>query len=329
MGFLERFFFGNKSDITSVHQWVAEIAIVKVDRAIDRWNPHSVPVVPNPGNHSLHNSPRMKHSGWKLVVCYFRIRKTENIRIANRFSSHSRSQRVANDSTNPGIRSAIRLQSRWMVMGLHLKCHVKVIVKRDDPGVVFKDTYTPIVLAQFFTNFHRGGKHRFLEHIFKMPFGLPVLIGNAAGEGFMTTMLAPGLCNRLQFDICWLSLQLLKPLLNRLHFNQSQVKLAFLTQDFQLVIREGPNFNSLQFEFIGIPQSQCVELQRAVNNLFDGIIGQYLFCQSVYTVLINTRHPVLAKCTNLIDCDTQIFNALLSTHGHRIHHAGFVDHIDQ
>ena len=221
VSFFKRFLFRNKTNVSGINQRIAKIAVIKVNCAVNRWNPHTVSIIANSRYNAFHNATRMQNSGGKLVMSDFRISKTKYIRIANRLGSHTGTKRVANHPTDTGIGSTIWFQCRWMVMGLNFKRHIKVIIEGYDSGIVFKHTYTPVIFTKLFTNLDCRSKDRFFEHVFKMTFRFVIFVGDTTCQSLMTTMFTPGLCDRFQLNIRRFAFKSLEMLLNRLHFHQS------------------------------------------------------------------------------------------------------------
>ncbi len=115
--------------------------------------------------------------------------------------AHARAHRIADHPADAGICPAVRLQCRGMVMGLDLENHVVLLVEADHAGVVRKHAHAPIVHAQLFPDFLRGGENCFLEHVLEMPLDLVVVIMNLSGKSFVAAMFAPGLGDGFQFYV--------------------------------------------------------------------------------------------------------------------------------
>ena len=79
----------------------------------------------------------------------------------------------------------------------------------------------------------------------------------------MAAVLAPGLGDRLQFDVGRVAAQRAKVLLNRLHFDQRQIELALATQQLQPFVVQSQQRLDQRLELIGRAQLQAFDLQGA------------------------------------------------------------------
>ena len=53
----------DQADSAAEYKWIAEIALVKEDSAVDGRNADAVAIVADAGHHALHHLDRMQHSG--------------------------------------------------------------------------------------------------------------------------------------------------------------------------------------------------------------------------------------------------------------------------
>ena len=83
-----------------------------------------------------------------------------------------------------------------MVVRFYLENNIVLFVESHDSRVVFKNTYTPILIAKLASNRLGRCKDCFFEHVLELATSVFILVGNAAGKRFVATMLAPRLRDR-------------------------------------------------------------------------------------------------------------------------------------
>src|SRR5690606_14060328 len=131
----------------------------------------------------------------------------EDVGIANRLGAQARAERIANHAADAGICPAIGLESGRMVMGFHLEADVVRFVETHDAGVISEYAHAPIVLAERLANLVRCGKDRFLEHVLELALAVRSAIGDPAAERFVAAVLAPGLRDGFELDICGVAIE--------------------------------------------------------------------------------------------------------------------------
>src|SRR3989454_10425261 len=96
-----------EADAHRVHQGVAPVARAEVDLAPQRRNAHAVAVVA----HALH------HTGAEVAVARH-VQRAEAEAVENRHGPGAHGEHVPQDPSHPRSRPLIRLDGRWMVVGL-------------------------------------------------------------------------------------------------------------------------------------------------------------------------------------------------------------------
>src|SRR5438552_633368 len=111
-GRLDQVPFLEEAHAHRVNEGVAAVARAEVDLAPQRRNAHAVAVVA----HALH------HTGAEVAVARL-VQRAEAEAVENRHGPGAHGQHVPQDPPHPRSRPLIRLDGRWMVVGLDLEGH--------------------------------------------------------------------------------------------------------------------------------------------------------------------------------------------------------------
>ena len=226
--FFERLVVRQNANVATEHQRIANVTIVKVNRTVDRRDPHAVSIITNPRNNALHDLLGMHHARRKILVRRVGRSKTKHVRITNRLSPQARPQRIANHPADTRVGSTVRLQGRRAVMGFDFESHVMVAFEANDAGVVLEHAHAPIVFAQVLTDLHRGCKDGFLQHVFVLASPIFIGVGNSAGKRLVATVFGPRLSNRFQLDIRWGSSNRFEVVADNMHLRQRKAQRPIL-----------------------------------------------------------------------------------------------------
>ena len=199
----------------------------------------------------------------------YRAGKTEDVGIAERFRAESRSKRIADHSTNTGVCAAVRFDRARMIVRFDFEDHMVLVIEFDDACVIFENAHAPIVLAKLAADRLSGLKDGLFQHVLELTLALLVFIGDATGQRLVAAVFAPGLRDRLEFDIRRLASSVLEVLLNSLHLSKRQIELPSATERHQLIIAERPDRDRRQLVLICGANIDAIEVERSDDDAFD------------------------------------------------------------
>ncbi len=209
-----------------------------------------------------------------------------------------------------------------------LKTTLKSSSKRTTPALSSKTLTHQSSSPSLAANLLRGGEDRLLQHVLEMPLALLVPVGDSAGQRLVAAVLAPGLRQRLQLDVGRIAVQLAEILLDRLHLDQRQVQLAVAAQIAPAARRPGSDRHLHQLERVRLSHVQVRQVERPDDHLLDRIVGQHLAAQQRQLIGRQFRKPDFLQRADSLDRDAEIGDGLQSALRHRVHHAGFGQHMD-
>ncbi len=308
---LERLVTGNQPHGTAIDQRIAEIALVEVDRAVDGGNAHAVAVVAHSGHHALHDAARVQRAGRHVLGRRLGRGKAKHVGVANRPRAKSGAERIANHAAHARVGPAVGFQRRRMVVGLDLEHQVVLVVEADHAGVVGEYAHAPVIGAQRAANFAGGREDRLLEHVVEPPRALGPVIIDAAGQGLVAAMLAPGLGDRLQLDVGRIAIELAKMCLDGPHLGQRQVELPLAAEPLERRVVGRAQRHADQAEFVGRAELEPLELQRAHDHLLDGVVGQHLAADGRQPLGLQVEDPILAQRADRVGRESQVGNRRL------------------
>ena len=276
---LERFIVGQQANVAAVDQRIAEVAGIEIEGAVDGGDAHAVAVVADAGHDAFHHPPGMQHAGRERFGGRIGRGEAEDVGVADGLGAHAGAHRVADHAADARVGPAVGFEGRGVVVGFDLEDDVILIVEADDARVVGEDAYAPIVLAQLLADFLGGGEDRLAEHVVEVALAVGVAIVDAAGERFVAAMLAPGLGDGFQFHVAGIAVEGAEMGLDRPHFGQREVELAFAAEAFEGGVVHRADGHGGEAEFVGRTELQPIEAQRADDHLLDGVVGQHFRAQ--------------------------------------------------
>ena len=210
---------GQDTQAATEHQRVAEVSLVIEDRAIDCRYTHLIAVIAHAIDYAAGNAPGRKDAGWQLVDRRTRWTKAENVGTGDR--PRGDAQHIADDAAHTRICSTERLYSRGMIMCFNLKSDILRPGKTDDAGVIAESRYQPGLLHLL------RGPHEILFEQAVDGFyckdtaaAIQFAVHNSGLEGFVRTVLRPGLRQCFQLNIGGLAFLLSKVLLYGSHLSK-------------------------------------------------------------------------------------------------------------
>ena len=117
------------------------------------------------------------------------------------------------------------------------------------------------------------------EHVVEMALAVGIAIMDPAGERLVAAMLAPGLGDGFQFHVARIAVERAEMGLDRLHFDQREVELAFAAETHQGGVVHRADGHGHEAELVGRADLQAVETQRPDDHLLDGVVGQHFRAQ--------------------------------------------------
>ena len=329
VGLFERFIDRDQTDVSAVNQRVSEVALVEEYRAVDGRDPHAVSVVTHAGHDAAHDPFRVKNALRKIFERNFRRSEAENVRVGDRLGAHSCPHRVTDDAADPRVGAAVGLQRGRVIVRFHLEADVVLVVERHDARIILEDAHAPVFFAEVFADLLCRGENRFLQHILEDDLLLAVPVRNAAGQGFVGAVLAPGLRDGFQLDVGRVAVQLLEVLLDRLHLDQREVKLAFEREGFQLVVVHRADRDDHEVEVVRTADFEVLERERAFHDLLDRVVGEDLPAQFVDLGGIKARDEELAERADGGDRLVHFLHGFQGRIGDRVHDAGFGQNVQE
>ena len=111
------------------------------------------------------NAPRWKAPGWNIGA--LERRNTEDIGRRNGLGSEACPHDVTNATTNTGRGAAVRLNSAGTIVRLTLEAHCVVVIKGNDPRVVYKYGQAPVdaIRVVLINQFKRSGGDGALQEV--------------------------------------------------------------------------------------------------------------------------------------------------------------------
>ena len=240
----------DQGDIAAIDEWIAQIAFVEIHGAVHGRDAHPIAVIANSGDHPTGHDLGMQYAGWQRFVGSIRGREAENVRIADRFRTQARSERITDHAAETGIGTTVWLEGRRMIVGFHFDTGMELLVELNHPRIVTEDADAPVLIASLLTQFAGCGEDGLLEHALELDVACFIDIVHASAERFVGTVFAPGLGDSFQFGVGGVSIQILKMLLDRLHFRQTEVQLTLLAEELQVVVGKLADRHDLQFELV-------------------------------------------------------------------------------
>ena len=192
---------GHHTHRAAEHERIAEVAGVEGDGTGDRGDPHPVAVVPHAPHHAGQESPRRDHTrrkrgGGRVERCY-----AEDVEIGDRLGRERCAEHIA-DHTPQSRRSAtVGFDGRRVVVGLHLHAHVVVTVEADHTRVVTEHAHAPVAGPEGRADLLCGGEDCVLEQVCVPDCSRGAGVCYRARERLVAAVLAPGLGERLEFDL--------------------------------------------------------------------------------------------------------------------------------
>ena len=149
----------------AIHQGISNVALVKPHRAIDGGNTHAISVVAYPGNYLRQNAPRRKAPSWNIGA--LKRRNAEDIGRRNGLGAEACPHDVTNATANTGSSAAVRFNGAGAIVRLTLEAHCVVVIKGNDPRVVYKYGKAPIdtVRVVLINQFKRSGGDGALQEV--------------------------------------------------------------------------------------------------------------------------------------------------------------------
>ena len=150
---------------TAIHQGISNVALVKPHRSVDGGNTHAISVVAHPGNYLRQNAPRRKTPSWHIGA--LERRNTEDIGRRNGLGAQACAHDVTNATTDAGRGAAVRLNSAGAIVRLTLEAHRVVVIKGNDPRVVYKYGQAPVdaIRVVLINELKCSGRHGALQEI--------------------------------------------------------------------------------------------------------------------------------------------------------------------
>ena len=327
-GLLVRLVARDEADVAAVDERVAEVAVVEVDGAVDRGNAHAIAVVAHAVDDAAHHAPRMEHAGRQRVGRRVGRGEAEDVGVADRLRAQAGAHDVANDAADAGVRAAVGLERRGMVVRFDLEATLNSSSNRTTPALSSNTLTHQSSRPSWRANLLRGGEDRFLEHVLELPLAVLVAIGDAAGERLVAAMLAPGLGDRFQLDVGRIAAELAEVLADRLHLGQLQIELPLAAEAHQGVVVELADRHGADFEAIGPAEVEPRERQRADDDLLDGVVGQQALPMSRTIGVVDAGEPVLAERGGGLEWHAEIGRGGERALGDGIHHARLEQHGD-
>ena len=189
------------ADSAAEHERIADVARVEGDGTGDRGDAHPVAVVANARGHAGEQPPGVDHARRDLGGRRVGRRHAEHVEVCDRLGAQARAEHVADHAPQPRGGAAVGLDGRGMVVRLHLHADVVIAVEPHHARVVTKHAHAPVAGSELLPDRSRGGEHRFLEQVVVSRLARWPRVVDGAGERLVAAVLAPGLGDRLQFDL--------------------------------------------------------------------------------------------------------------------------------
>ena len=157
-------------------------------------------------------------------------------------------------------------------MRLDFEHHVVLIIERDNPRVVLKDTDAPIVGSKILSNLLGRSEDRLFEHAGELTGSMLVSVLDPTPEGLVTAMLAPSLCDCLELDVRRFFPQFPVVALNRLHLRQRKVQLPRFAQLHKLGVAQPIDRHFGHLQLVRRSYRELIELQGTKDHLLDRIV---------------------------------------------------------
>ena len=215
-------------------------------------------------------------------------------------------------------------------MCLDFETDVEGVVEGHDPGVVTKNTDAPVVIAESFADHRCRFEDGLLEHLVEVPFGGFVLVVDPAAECLVRTVFAPGLCDRLELDVCRIAVQGGEVVTDGPHFFEREVELPVPALPLECVIVHVAKRDTLELERVVAAQGDRVDRQGALDNVFDRVVGQHPFGQAsqIGCGCVGVD-PVLAAGGHCLDGQAEFFQGLQRALSNVVGDTGLEEHVEQ
>ncbi len=318
-----------QAGIAAIHQRIAKVAPVEIQRAVHRGNAHPVAVIAYAGHHALDHPPRVQHAGRQLVGRHFGRCEAENVGVAHRLGPQTGSQRIADHAANARVGPAIGFDGRRVVVRFHLEHGMILGQKPHHAGVVFKYAHAPVFVAQVASHGLRGGENRFLQHVFELQRAGRIAIAHAPLERFVAAMFAPGLREGFQLDVGRLAAQFAKVRLNRPHFDHTQVELPLVAEPLERLVVELRKCDFNKLKTVRAAHVEPLNGQRPPHHLLDGVIGQHAATKGIDPRGLEAGNPVFRQRAHALHVVARIGGGFHRALGHRVHHARLGQHVNQ
>jgi hypothetical protein len=325
MHLLECLVLWNQPDGAAEHERVGEVALIEEDRAIDGRNAHAVAVVAHASHDAAHHASRMQHALRQLIRGEIRRREAEDVRVAHRLRGKPGAEHVADHPAKPGVRPAVGFNGRRVVVSLDLDADVEVLVEGHHTGVVREHAHTPVVRAELLADRLGCPEHRLFEEVLVSAGLLRAVIrkGDGALESLVRAVFRPRLSNRFEFDVGGVSLQFAEVSLHRLHLIEREGKRVILAELHKPGIVEIADGDIDELEGVRRAEGEVIGLDRANDDLLDGVVGEYLAKQHVAVERGDFRQPVVpAEGAHRSRRDAEHRQRVEDGLRDRVHHAG-------
>ena len=188
------------ADAPTEHQRIGGVGRVVQDRSGDGWKPHLVAVVGHTGDDAGPDAAGVQHTIGELGRRQIGRAEAEDVGAGDRVVSGT--EDVADHAADAGVGPAERLDRGRVVVGLGLQRQGAPGLERDDAGVAHE----------------RRDDERSVDRVGRVPQSLQQrgsLVtgrgGDSRPERLVSTVLAPGLSDRLELDIGRVAALVLEP----------------------------------------------------------------------------------------------------------------------
>ncbi len=199
----------------------------------------------------------------------------EDVGVGDGLGAQPGAHDVADAAADAGGAAAVGLDGAGVVVGFDFEADGVGFVEDDDAGVVLEDAEAERFLA-FCDQIFGALENRLFDQVSVCAEDFSRFVDdlNGAFERFMNAVLAPGLGDRLQFDVGGLALLGTEVFLDGLHLGQREEQVAVAAELCELVVGKIAQLNVLEAETVFVPGREgggdvAIEMDR-----FDDAVGE-------------------------------------------------------
>ena len=214
-----------------------------------------------------------------------------------------------------------------MIVRFHLHADVVVAIESDDTRIIAKHAHAPVACAERLSYLLCGGKYGLLEKVVVLALAVGPRMVHRTAKRLVAAVLAPGLCNGLQFDLKRLSSNRLKMVSHGSEFAGRQCEASRSAEMLKRrIVKAVERHRRLRKNPFSGPSQRC-ELQWPNHHIVNGLAGKQLPSQPLGIDRMQWRQPILANAAHMGWLQAEKGHRLLGAFGRRIGDASSREHV--